>query len=149
MGAMRFLLAALAAALAACTELPAPTAHSFAWLPAGVCPGGVRVEALFPLSRVERDGAPVEVRDGGFLLARQDYPTTYEEAEATPPWTWEGAVRAYPAGAGPGTYRFTCLPQGLPPLELALDWDRGNQVAVAVLEDARAPSGLRVGVRRW
>jgi len=46
-------------------------------------------------------------------------------------------------------YRLTCLPHGLPPLDLPLAWESGDTVALLILEDKSAPSGIRVGVRYW
>lgn len=142
MGLMRGLVLALALALAACT--PSPQAgHSLAWFPRGVCPGGVRAEALgFTPERASawRPGTP---------LPLQEVPADYAEGEALPPWRWRGAARVAVAGPGEGRYRFTCLPEGLGSLEVALAWGPGEEVALLVLEDPRAPAGLRVGIRRW
>lgn len=151
MTAMRVAFLWLAPLLAACVaQVPQEAAHSFAWFPRGLCPQGVRVEAVgFALERVRVGVEPVAVEGNGFLLPLQTYPVSAEEALATPPWRWEGAARAF-VPAGSGRYRFLCLPYGLPPLEgPTLYWGGGDQLAVVVQEDPGSPSGLRVSFRKW
>jgi len=137
-------------ALTGCLSTTAPATHAFAWFPQGVCPDGVRVEASgFNLGPVRTDSGPVEMQANTFLVPLQASPTTYEEGYATPPWRWRGAAKAWPQSPGSGIYRFTCLPYGLPPLDLSLAWQNGDTVALLILEDRNAPSGIRVGVRYW
>lgn len=151
MTGMRFWLLPLLPLLAACVaEPPQEAVHSFAWVPLGVCPQGVRAEAVgFSLQYVRVEGEPVEVEGNGFVLPLQAYPSSAEEALATPPWRWRGAARAFPP-AGSGRYRFLCLPYGLPALEgPPLYWTGGDQLAVVVQEDPESPSGLRVSFKKW